>query len=165
MKEGRSPLGGRPFCTRPSIERIACASVGIGLERLAWRYFLHWGMSAPAGFGRRHVAPLVPLFRDLHPDVTISLNLSDRVVDLAGEGFDCAVRVGLLICEDAWHPEPARAAAQAGAQLLAVINASPFHEGKQAEREATLAARACETGLPLVYAHLEIGRASCRERV
>ena len=68
------------------------------------------------------------------------------------------VRVGLLICEDAWHPEPARAAAQAGAQLLAVINASPFHEGKQAEREATLAARACETGLPLVYAHLVGGQ-------
>ncbi|ATH11231.1 NAD+ synthase [Delftia acidovorans] len=68
------------------------------------------------------------------------------------------VRVGLLICEDAWHPEPARAAAQAGAQLLAVINASPFHEGKQAEREATLAARARETGLPLVYAHLVGGQ-------
>ena len=68
------------------------------------------------------------------------------------------VRVGLLICEDAWHPEPARAAVQAGAQLLAVINASPFHEDKQAEREATLAARACETGLPLVYAHLVGGQ-------
>ncbi|MDR0200967.1 MAG: NAD+ synthase [Delftia acidovorans] len=68
------------------------------------------------------------------------------------------VHVGLLICEDAWHPEPARAAAQAGAQLLAVINASPFHEGKQAEREATLAARASETGLPLVYAHLVGGQ-------
>ncbi|WP_278535809.1 NAD+ synthase [Delftia acidovorans] len=68
------------------------------------------------------------------------------------------VRVGLLICEDAWHPEPARAAAQAGAQLLAVINASPFHEGKQAEREATLTARACETGLPLAYAHLVGGQ-------
>lgn len=54
----------------------------------------HLRITAPAGFGRRHVAPLVPLFRDLHPDVTISLNLSDRVVDLAGEGFDCAVRVG-----------------------------------------------------------------------
>jgi DNA-binding transcriptional LysR family regulator len=40
------------------------------------------------------VAPLVPRFRELHPDVTISLNLSDRVVDMAGEGFDCAVRVG-----------------------------------------------------------------------
>ena len=54
----------------------------------------HLRITAPAGFGRRHVAPLVPKFRELHPDVTISLNLSDRVVDIAGEGFDCAVRVG-----------------------------------------------------------------------
>ncbi|KQO14061.1 LysR family transcriptional regulator [Acidovorax sp. Leaf76] len=56
----------------------------------------HLRITAPAGFGRRHVAPLVPRFRSAHPDVTISLNLSDRVVDLAGEGFDCAVRVGDL---------------------------------------------------------------------
>jgi DNA-binding transcriptional LysR family regulator len=56
----------------------------------------HLRITAPAGFGRRHVAPLVPRFRTAHPDVTISLNLSDRVVDLAGEGFDCAVRVGDL---------------------------------------------------------------------
>ncbi len=42
------------------------------------------------------MAPLVPRFQSLHPDVTISLNLSDRVVDLAAEGFDCAVRVGDL---------------------------------------------------------------------
>src|SRR5688572_15588313 len=54
----------------------------------------HLRVTAPAGFGRRHVAPLVPRFRELHADVTVSLNLSDRVVDLAGEGFDCAVRVG-----------------------------------------------------------------------
>jgi FAD/FMN-containing dehydrogenase len=56
----------------------------------------HLRITAPAGFGRRHVAPLVPRFRELHVEVTISLNLSDRVVDLAGEGFDCAVRVGDL---------------------------------------------------------------------
>ena len=56
----------------------------------------HLRITAPAGFGRRHVAPLVTKFRELHADVTISLNLSDRVVDLAGEGFDCAVRVGDL---------------------------------------------------------------------
>ena len=56
----------------------------------------HLRITAPAGFGRRHVAPLVPRFRALHPEVSISLNLSDRVVDLAGEGFDCAVRVGDL---------------------------------------------------------------------
>lgn len=56
----------------------------------------HLRITAPAGFGRRHVAPLVTKFRDLHADVTISLNLSDRVVDVAVEGFDCAVRVGDL---------------------------------------------------------------------
>ncbi|MEY4695312.1 MAG: Glutamine-dependent synthetase, partial [Pseudomonadota bacterium] len=37
------------------------------------------------------------------------------------------VRVGLLICEDAWFDEPARLARDAGAQVLAVLNASPFH--------------------------------------
>jgi DNA-binding transcriptional LysR family regulator len=56
----------------------------------------HLRVTAPAGFGRRHVAPLVPRFRDVHAEVTVSLNLSDRVIDLAGEGFDCAVRVGDL---------------------------------------------------------------------
>ncbi len=56
----------------------------------------HLRITAPAGFGRRHVAPLVPRFRELHPEVTISLNLSDRVVDVTGEGYDCAVRVGDL---------------------------------------------------------------------
>lgn len=56
----------------------------------------HLRITAPAGFGRRHVAPLVPRFRELHPEVTLSLNLSDRVVDLAGEAVDCAVRVGDL---------------------------------------------------------------------
>ncbi|CAN5150298.1 LysR family transcriptional regulator [soil metagenome] len=56
----------------------------------------HLRLTAPAGFGRRHVAPLVPEFLALHPEVSVSLNLSDRVVDMAGEGFDCAVRVGDL---------------------------------------------------------------------
>lgn len=53
-------------------------------------------VTAPAGFGRRHVAPLVPRFLAQHPDVHLSLNLSDRVVDIVNEGFDCAVRVGDL---------------------------------------------------------------------
>ncbi|MFY3382544.1 NAD+ synthase [Paracidovorax sp. MALMAid1276] len=68
------------------------------------------------------------------------------------------VRVGVLICEDAWFAEPARSAAAAGAQMLAVINASPFHLGKSAEREATMRERVAETGLPLVYAHLVGGQ-------
>ena len=68
------------------------------------------------------------------------------------------VRVGVLVCEDAWFAAPARDAAAAGAQLLAVINASPFHLGKSAEREATMRERVVETGLPLVYAHLVGGQ-------
>lgn len=51
-------------------------------------------VTAPAGFGRHHVAPQVPVFRSMYPKVDIALNLSDRVADLSGEGYDCAVRVG-----------------------------------------------------------------------
>ncbi|MDR2128147.1 MAG: NAD+ synthase [Burkholderiaceae bacterium] len=64
------------------------------------------------------------------------------------------VRVGLLICEDAWFDEPVQLTKAAGAQLLAVINASPFHVGKGYEREAMMAARVKACGLPLVYAHM-----------
>ncbi|HDR9224212.1 TPA: NAD+ synthase [Burkholderia vietnamiensis] len=74
------------------------------------------------------------------------------VVEVAG------LRMGLLVCEDAWIPEPARAAKDAGAQVLLVLNASPFHAGKQQEREGVLAVRARETGLPLVYAHMVGGQ-------
>jgi DNA-binding transcriptional LysR family regulator len=56
----------------------------------------HLRITAPAGFGRRHVAPQVPGFLAQHPDVSLSLNLSDRVVDIVNEGVDCAVRVGDL---------------------------------------------------------------------
>lgn len=68
------------------------------------------------------------------------------------------VKVGVLVCEDAWFATPARDTGAAGAQLLAVINASPFHLGKGTEREATMRARVVETGLPLVYAHLVGGQ-------
>jgi DNA-binding transcriptional LysR family regulator len=54
----------------------------------------HIKVSAPAGFGRRHVAPVVRRFLEDHPEVTCTLDLSDRVVDLVNEGVDCAVRIG-----------------------------------------------------------------------
>ena len=53
-------------------------------------------VTAPAGFGRRHVATLIPRFIGMHPDVNVSLSLSDRIVDIVNEGVDCAVRVGDL---------------------------------------------------------------------
>jgi NAD+ synthase (glutamine-hydrolysing) len=68
------------------------------------------------------------------------------------------VNVGLLICEDAWFDEPALLAKEAGAEMLAVINASPFHAGKGGERVARMADRALAVGLPLAYAHLVGGQ-------
>ena len=68
------------------------------------------------------------------------------------------VRFGLLICEDAWFDEPAQVAAQAGAQALLVLNASPFHLGKGGEREARMGERARAVGLPVLYAHLTGGQ-------
>ena len=68
------------------------------------------------------------------------------------------VKVGLLVCEDAWFDAPALDAKAAGAELLAVINASPFHAGKGGEREASMRQRVQTTGLPLVYAHLVGGQ-------
>ncbi len=64
------------------------------------------------------------------------------------------VRFGLAICEDAWFDEPARAAQAAGAQVLCVLNASPYHLGKVDEREARMGERARDVGMPLLYAHL-----------
>jgi NAD+ synthase (glutamine-hydrolysing) len=68
------------------------------------------------------------------------------------------VSVGLLICEDAWFDAPAQLAKAAGAEVLAVINASPFHVGKGGERVARMAERAKAVDLPLVYAHLVGGQ-------
>jgi NAD+ synthase (glutamine-hydrolysing) len=68
------------------------------------------------------------------------------------------LKVGLLICEDAWFDEPGRTACAAGADLLCVINASPFHIDKADEREERMAARARECARPLLYSHLVGGQ-------
>ena len=74
-----------------------------------------------------------------------------------GQGDD-RVALGVLICEDAWFEAPARQAKAAGAELLVVINASPFHLGKGDEREAMMQSRSKSCGLPLVFAHLVGGQ-------
>ncbi len=63
------------------------------------------------------------------------------------------VRCGINICEDAWFAEAPRRARAAGAEVLLVLNASPFHLGKAGMREAVMAQRCRETGLALVFAH------------
>jgi NAD+ synthase (glutamine-hydrolysing) len=73
-------------------------------------------------------------------------------------GMVNGVRVGLLVCEDIWEPEPAAQAARAGAELIVVINASPWDDAKQATREALLVARAKETGCAIAYLNLVGGQ-------
>lgn len=56
----------------------------------------HLRLSAPAGFGRRHVAPHIASFLQAHPDLRVMLDLSDRLVDLARDRIDCAIRISDL---------------------------------------------------------------------
>ena len=56
----------------------------------------HLRVSAPAGFGRRHVAPHACAFQQANPDIKLTLDLSDRIVDLLRERIDCAIRISDL---------------------------------------------------------------------
>ncbi len=65
------------------------------------------------------------------------------------------VKAGVLVCEDVWDPEPARQARAAGAEVLLIINASPYEVDKQTQREREVGrARVAETGIPLVFVNL-----------
>jgi len=61
------------------------------------------------------------------------------------------LRIGLMICEDMWYPDVAECLEESGAELLVVINGSPFETDKLDERLQLAVARVSETGLPLVY--------------
>lgn len=68
------------------------------------------------------------------------------------------VKVGVVICEDIWQVEPAAAAAEDGAEVLVVLNASPFHRDKIATRHDIVRYRCEETGLPIAYVNLVGGQ-------
>ena len=70
------------------------------------------------------------------------------------EGF----RIGMLVCEDIWEPESTQLARADGAELLVVINASPYELHKQREREDIARIRARDVGLPLVYVNIMGGQ-------
>jgi NAD+ synthase (glutamine-hydrolysing) len=75
-----------------------------------------------------------------------------EVVDIAGAS------VGLTVCEDVWVAEPAAEIAALGAKLLVNISASPFHDGKGADREGMLARRARDNKMWVAYCNLVGGQ-------
>ncbi|WP_300454265.1 NAD+ synthase [Accumulibacter sp.] len=68
------------------------------------------------------------------------------------------VRCGVNICADVWEAGAADLAREAGAQVLLVLNASPYHIGKRERRTDVLRQRIASTGLPVVYANLAGGQ-------
>jgi len=80
----------------------------------------------------------------------------------AGQG-SCVIELngvncGLVICADVWESGATEAAAQAGAELMLTLNASPFHMNKQARRYEVLRERVAATGMPVIYANLVGGQ-------
>ena len=66
--------------------------------------------------------------------------------------FECeGIQYGLILCEDAWHAGPAKQAHAAGAQVLLVPNASPYHLKKESLRIKVLREHIAQTHMPLVY--------------
>jgi NAD+ synthase len=78
--------------------------------------------------------------------------------DVAGPVRVGPLRIGVPICEDAWHPDVAETLAETGAQILFVPNGSPYHRGKLTQRLNLMVARVVETGLPLVYLNMTGGQ-------
>ena len=64
------------------------------------------------------------------------------------------LRLGIPICEDAWHPDVCETLAETGAEFLLVPNGSPYHRGKPDVRMQLMLNRVVETGLPLVYLNM-----------
>ena len=61
------------------------------------------------------------------------------------------IRIGLMICEDMWYPDVAESLKESGAQILVIINGSPFDQNKEDERLSVAVSRVVETNLPLIY--------------
>jgi len=68
------------------------------------------------------------------------------------------VRCGINICADVWEAGAADRARESGAEVLLVLNASPYHIGKQVRRTEVLRERIAATGLPVIYANLVGGQ-------
>jgi DNA-binding transcriptional LysR family regulator len=79
---------------RRILNEVADAEQAMSLRRASPHGLLR--VSAPMSFGMVHLSPLVAMFLKKHADVRFDMELSDRLVDVVGEGFDMAIRIGTL---------------------------------------------------------------------
>ncbi len=78
----------------PAVEALGEAAEALKSDRDSFRG--HLRVTSTTSFGRRHILPAIADFQALHPDLRVELTLSDGFVDLVAEGFDLAIRGGLL---------------------------------------------------------------------
>ncbi|MCP5327701.1 MAG: NAD+ synthase [Sinobacteraceae bacterium] len=95
-----------------------------------------------------HRKACLPNYRVFDEKRYFAAGAQPTVIDFRG------FRLGLLICEDIWEPEPAQLARSQGAEILLVINASPYELHKQRARESVARRRALDVGLPVVNVNL-----------
>src|SRR3954452_903089 len=82
-------------------------------------------VSAPIGFGRLHVSPVMSAYLQRYPEVSGELRLSDRMINLVEEGVDLAVRIGHL-------PDSSLVARQVG-EMRRIVVASPDYLKRRGE--------------------------------
>jgi DNA-binding transcriptional LysR family regulator len=76
------------------LDTIAEAEAAVADVTLRPRGSIH--VAAPLGMGKRLIAPLIPAFNDLYPEIDVRLRLSDRRLDITAEGLDLAFILGVL---------------------------------------------------------------------
>ena len=140
-----------------ALARVAAASEGMALLVGHPEYAGDWLFNAATlyGGGReqlRHRKACLPNYRVFDEKRWFAAGTQPSVMDL------CGFRVAVLVCEDLWEPEPAQLARSLGAEILLVLNASPYERHKQRAREDIARRRAADVDLPIVYCNLVGGQ-------
>ena len=127
--QGITAIVGGPL---PTPDGLRNAAVALGNSRIQATYYKQWLPNYSVFDEKRYFTP----------------GEDPAVFTVAG------TRVGMTICEDVWLPGPVAQAAEAGAQLLVNLNASPYHAGKGGQRLAALRHRVREGRIPIIYVNL-----------
>jgi NAD+ synthase (glutamine-hydrolysing) len=138
---------------KDALERVREAARGIGIivgypEYSGDELYNSAALFEDGAMQAHHRKSCLPNYRVFDEKRYFTAGAQPTVV--AFQGF----RLGLLVCEDIWEPEPAQLAKMQGAEILLVVNASPYELRKQQAREAVVRERVRDVGLPVVSVNL-----------